>query len=197
MRIGAISGRGCVAAAVLAILGATGQRLAAQGAARVNGPVEAAPAVSPEVAHMAPARGILRNLVGTWRFEIRFAGNFDGAPDASGARVVRTLFDDLRLEWTEQLDNSQVQGQGIIGFDPASDRFFSTSVYNSGPTPELMTGVLDSSEPLITFSPIPVSPGSSDGEKLAQASALTMLDRNHFTLAALDRAWRALFTRQE
>src|SRR3989442_10486146 len=72
--------------------------------------------------HLQPARGILGDLVGNWQFQIWFAGNFSGTPDASGIRVMKALFDDLRLEWTEVLDHSQVQGQGLVGFDPSSDR---------------------------------------------------------------------------
>src|SRR5213078_5285578 len=109
--------------------------LAAQGAKETSARawvVEPAPAppAEPLVSHAQPARGILATLVGTWRFEIRFAGNYGGAPDAAGTRVMKTLFDDLRLQWTEQLDHSTIQGQGVLGFDPGNDRFFSSAVYN-------------------------------------------------------------------
>ena len=126
-------------------------------------------------------------------FEIWFAGNFGGTPDVSGIRVLKALFDDLRLEWTEVLDHSQVQGQGFVGFDPASDRFFSTSVYNVGSAPELLTGIPDDAQPSITFYPIPISPGA--GEPLP-SSTLAVVDHDHFTWTAQDRAWRAVFTRQ-
>jgi hypothetical protein len=146
--------------------------------------------------HLERARGILRNLAGTWRFEIWFAGNFDGAPDASGARVVTPLLDDLCVAWTEEVDYSGIHGQGLIGFDPGSDRFFSAAVYSVGYAPEFMSGILDDAAPLITFRPIPVSPRAHRGEQLSRSSELNMLDRDHFTWAALDRGWRAVFTRQ-
>lgn len=197
MRIGAHCRYGYVAAGVLAIVAASAQRLLAQGGEKANRSVELTPTVSLERPHLRPARSIFRNLVGTWRFEIWFAGNFDGAPDATGTRVVRALFDDLRVEWTEELDQSQLRGQGIIGFDSRSGRFFSTSVYNAGSAPEFMAGILDNAEPRITFRPIPLSADASPGQQLVQSSALTMLDQNHFTWTALDRGWRAVFTRQD
>ncbi|PYP36436.1 MAG: hypothetical protein DMD46_09195 [Gemmatimonadetes bacterium] len=108
--------------------------LAAQGAKETSARawvVEPAPAppAEPLVSHAQPARGILATLVGTWRFEIRFAGNYGGAPDAAGTRVMHALFDDLRVEWTEALDHSPLAGQG-------------------------MTGVLDDAQPTIAFRPV-------------------------------------------
>jgi len=196
MRLQAHRRRRAITVAVGALAIATGatRPLAAQGGRQLSQPAELAPIEATQPAHLEPARGILRGLVGTWRFEIWFAGNFDGAPDASGTRVVAALFDDLRLTWTEQLDHSTIQGQGIIGFDPGGDRFFSTAVYNAGAAPELLTGTLDFAGPLITFSPIPS--GASSGQRLVQSSALSVLDQNHFMWAALDRGWRAVFTRQ-
>src|SRR5256886_15128752 len=91
-------------------------RLAAQGNERLGRTTDVIPSASAEPSHLEPARGILRTLVGTWRFEIWFAGNYGGAPDASGTRVVKALFDDLRLEWSEQLDHSTIAGQGVLGF---------------------------------------------------------------------------------
>ncbi|HYT69899.1 MAG TPA: DUF1579 family protein [Gemmatimonadales bacterium] len=180
---------GYVAAGVLAIAAASASPLVAQGGEQANERVGVTTPVSLEPSHVAPARSMLRNLVGTWRFEIWFAGNLDGAPDASGTRVVTTLYDDLRLEWTEQLDHSNVRGQGMLGFDPTSDRFFSSSVYTTGAAPEFMTGVLDDAEPRVTFRPITVAAGASP-------SSFSILDQNHFTWVPLDRAWRATFTRQ-
>jgi hypothetical protein len=101
---------------------------------------------------------------------------------------VTTLFDDLRVQWTEALDRSQIETRGIIGFDPGSGRFFSSSVSSADPAPEFMTGILDTAEPLLTFRPIADSAG--------QSFALTMLDADHFRSAALDHSWRAVFTRQ-
>src|SRR6266702_5588298 len=110
--------------------------LAAQGgqqARRLATPTssDAAPDAEAQPA-LEPARSILRHLVGRWRVEVRFAGNFDGAPDASGTRVVETVFDDLRLQWTENVDSSEVRSQGTIGFDSRTGRFFSTGVYSDG-----------------------------------------------------------------
>src|SRR5207244_12065497 len=132
---------GCrsVAAGIVALVSAAAGSLAAQGSQRVARSAQPATAVSAE-AKLAPALGMLRTLAGTWHFEMRFAGNFDGPADVSGTRVFKQLFDSLRLEWTEQLEHSPMQGQGVVGFDEKSGRLFSSGIYRSGSTPEVMTG---------------------------------------------------------
>src|SRR2546430_4023228 len=85
----------------------------------------------------------------------------------------------------------------VCSSDPGSDRFFSSAVYSAGATPEFMTGTLDAAAPLVTFSSIVTAPVASPAEPLVPASILTMLDQNHFAWTARDRAWRAMFTRQE
>jgi uncharacterized protein DUF1579 len=192
MRIGAHRRYGYVAASLVAMAATAAPTLAAQGAEKVNRVATLAPPTTRESASLQAARGILANLVGTWRFEIWFAGNFDAAPDATGMRVVKSLFDDLRLEWTEHLDHSGMRGQGIVAFDPRSGRFFSASVYSGGAAPEFATGTLDDGQPLITFNPI-----LGLNQLLGQSSALSMLDRDHFSWVALDGGWRAVFTRQQ
>jgi Protein of unknown function (DUF1579) len=167
---------------------APGPTLVAQGGPKVARPATSLSAAVPEASQLEPARGILRTLVGTWRFEVWFAGNFGGAPDASGTRRLTTLFDDLRLQWTEELDHSPIQARGMLGFDPKSGRFFSSSVSSAGSGAELMTGSLDSAEPLLTFRPV--------ADANDQAFAITLLDEDHFRSAALDHSWRAVFTRQ-
>src|SRR6058998_2817907 len=99
----------------------------------------------------------------------------DALPISSGTRVVRALFDDLRVEWTEQLDHTAVQGQGMIGFDERSGRFYSTSLSNAGSGAEFMTGVPDPNEPRITFSPMSLLLDAGGGQ---QSAALSMLDQN-------------------
>src|SRR5437660_12255052 len=199
MRLSAPFRYGSVALALgaLAVAGIAPRRLAAQGNERLDRTTDMIPSASAEPSHLEPARGILRTLVGTWRFEIWFAGNYGGASDASGTRVVKALFDDLRLEWTEQLDHSTIAGQGVLGFDPGSDRFFSSAVYSAGAAPEFMTGSRDAAEPVVTFTPILPAPAASAGQPVVPASIMTMLDQNHFAWTARDRAWRAVFTRQE
>ena len=150
-----------------------------------------APSSEPAVdiaAAVEPARSVLRSLVGRWRVEVRFAGNFDGAPDASGTRVIEALFDDLRVQWTEALDSLRVKSQGMIGFDSRTGRFYSTAVDSAGAGAELLTGTLDLAEPLITFNPAPATRGAS--------FALRMVDQDHFIWSPLDRGWRAVLTRQ-
>ncbi len=184
-----------VAACLLAAAVALAPGLAAQGAKEANGRGRLVSPPAPPASQVEPARGMLADLVGTWRFEIWFAGNFSGTPDVSGIRVAKALFDDLRLEWTEVLDHSQLQGQGFVGFDPASDRFFSTSVYNVGSAPELLTGVPDDAQPSITFYALSIVPGAGEPPS-PPASTLAVVDHDHFTWVAQDRAWRAVFTRQ-
>ncbi len=197
MGIGRVRGSAGVAVCVLAAAAAFAPGLAAQGAKEATGRGRPTPPAAHPASHLQPARGILGDLVGAWRFEIWFAGNFSGTPDVSGIRVAKALFDDLRLEWTEVLDHSYVQGQGLVGFDPSSDRFFSTAVYNVGSAPELMTGILDDAQPSITFSAISISPGAGEPPPPPPAaSTLAVVDRDHFTWTAQDREWRAVFTRQ-
>jgi hypothetical protein len=126
--------------------------------------------------------------MGTWRFEVRFAGNFTGAPDASGTRVFAVLYDDLRLEWTESLDSSTIGARGIVGFDPRTGEFYSTTINSSGPGIELLAGSMDLSEPLVLFTP---SSRSKDA-----SYTLRVIDADHFMWAPLDRGWRAVFTRE-
>src|SRR5712691_10019534 len=118
MGIDRVRGSAGVAGCVLAVAAACAPGLAAQGAKEANGRGRPSATVAGPSSHLQPARGILGDLVGTWQFQIWFAGNFSGTPDVSGIRVMKALFDDLRLEWTEVLDHSQVQGQGLVGFDP-------------------------------------------------------------------------------
>ncbi len=121
-----------------------------------------------------------------------------GAPDATGIRTVTPLFDALRLEWTETLDDASLDGRGILGFDPASGRFFSAGVYSAGTAPELLTGTLDPGEPRITFAALlPVAGATGDRpDAPATGFVLTVVDDDHFLIVPLDRSWRAVFTRQ-
>ena len=189
MRMGVRS----VAAGTLALVSAV-SALAAQGSQRVARSAQPAAAVSAE-AKLVPARGLLRTLAGTWHFEMRFAGNFDAPADVAGTRVFKPLFDSLRLEWTEVLDHSPVQGRGVVGLDEKSGRFFSSGVYSAGSTPEFLMGTMADGEPLVTFTPLPFMPDV--GRSPGQAFALSVIDSDHFTVVALDRAWRAVFTRQQ
>jgi len=183
-------------ALVLVLAVALSPRLAAQGGEKGRRSADMAPRVPPARTHLAPARGMLQTLIGTWRFEIWFAGNLGGDPDASGTRVVRALFDDLSLEWTEQLDHSEIRGQGVIGFDASADRFFSSSLYSAGPGAEFLAGLLDDAEPRITFTSLPLSAEPAPGTAPVRSAALMLLDRDHFTWTPLDHGWRAVFTRR-
>ena len=182
--------RVAVLVSAIAVSTATASQLRAQGGPQAHRPTAAAAATA--LPSLEPARSILRHLVGRWRVEVRFAGNFDGAPDASGTRVVQTMFDDLGLQWTEDVDSSQVRSQGTMGFDARTGRFYSTAVYSSGSGAELLTGTLDRAEPLVTFSPAaPAAPAPGAG-----SFTLRMVDPDHFLWAPLDRSWRALLTRE-
>lgn len=184
-----------IATRVLIVAAAAAPALAAQGAKATNTRDQvSSSATSRAGSRLQPARSILGSLVGKWRFEIWFAGNFDGPPDGSGMRVVRPLFDGLCVEWTEALDHSPLEGRGIVGFDASSGRFFSNAVYSAGAAPELLTGVLGDAQPSIDFRPISGSPGT--GEQPAPAATLAVLDPDHFTWVAADGAWRVVFTRQ-
>jgi hypothetical protein len=142
---------------------------------------------------LQPARSVLHQLVGRWRFAIWFAGNFDGPPDATGTRVAAALYDDLRLEWTETHDDSS-HSQGVLGFDPRVARFYSSAVYSDGSGVELLTGTPSPAEPLITFTSLTPAPNAD--RQLMESFTLTVIDPDHFTWVPLDRGWRAVFTRQ-
>ena len=86
--------------------------VAAQGGPKTTRAAAATPSTDADQPSLQPARSVLRQLVGRWRFATWFAGNFDGPPDASGTRLVDTLYDDLRIQWTEQLDSSASRSQG-------------------------------------------------------------------------------------
>jgi len=175
--------------------GLASPRLAAQGRQTrraVAAPSVDAAAAAARAAALEPARSMLRHLVGRWRVEIRFAGNFDGPPDASGTRVVVALFDDLRLQWTEQLDSARTRSQGLLGFDSRTGRFYSSTVDSAGPGAEFLTGSVSLNEPLVTFVPV----GASSGRDTAGSFTWTMVDQDHFTWAPLDRGWRAVLTRE-
>ena len=120
-----------VVVCAIAISTAAASQLRAQGGPQARRPAAAATALPT----LEPARSILRHLVGRWRVEVRFAGNFD-------------------------VDSSQVRSQGTIGFDSHTGRFFSTGVYSDGSGTELLTGTLDRAEPLVTFSPAAPAPGA-------------------------------------
>ena len=154
---------------------------------------EIAPAPDAESA-LQPARSLLHQLVGHWRFATWFAGNFDGPPDASGTRLVDTLYDALRVQWTEQLDSSASRSQGIIGFDARTGRLYSSAVYSEGTGPELLMGTVSPSEPLVTFAPLVPAPNA--GQRLMESFTLTLIDADHFTWVPLDHGWRAVFTRE-
>ena len=166
--------------------------LAAQGGAqkrRSAAPTPAAEATSaPSAIAVELASGLLKTLMGTWRFEVRFAGNFTGAPDATGTRLFSALFDDQRLEWTESIDSSAMSARGILGFDPRTGEFYGTAVNSSGPGIEILGGSMDLSEPLVLFTP---SSRSNDA-----SYTLRVIDADHFMWAPLDRGWRAVFTRE-
>ena len=153
---------------------------------------EIAPAPDAESA-LQPARSVLHQLVGRWRFAIWFAGNFDGPPDATGTRVAATLYDDLRLEWTEKHDDSS-HSQGVLGFDPRVGRFYSSAVYSDGSGVQLLTGTPNPAQPLITFKPLTPEPEAE--RQLMESFTLTVIDPDHFTWVPLDRGWRAVFTRE-
>jgi hypothetical protein len=181
-------------ASVFAPTGAASAQGALQTRARVIAPPPAPPpAPAAESAALQPARSVLHQLVGRWRFAIWFAGNFDGPPDATGTRVAGTLYDDLRLEWTETHDDSS-HSQGVLGFDPRAGRFYSSAVYSDGSGVQLLSGTPSPAEPLITFTPL--TPAATADRRLTESFTLTVIDPDHFTWVPLDRGWRAVFTRE-
>ena len=171
---------------------APASHLAAQGGPKTTRAAAATPSTDADQPSLQPARSVLRQLVGRWRFATWFAGNFDGPPDATGTRVVAALYDDLRLEWTETHDDSS-HSQGVLGFDSRVGRFYSSAVYSDGSGVQLLTGAPSPAEPLITFTPLPAP---QPDRRLMESFTLTVIDPNHFTWVPLDHGWRAVFTRE-
>src|SRR2546430_3004532 len=101
MGISRLRGSTRVGAWVLAAAAAFAPGLAAQGAKEATGRGRPSKTVARPTSHVEPARGMLGDLVGTWRFEIWFAGNFSGTPDVSGVRRAKALVDHLPVPWTE------------------------------------------------------------------------------------------------
>src|SRR5260370_17066245 len=127
------------------------RHLAAQGGPKTSRPAPGSSATTTGQPSLRLPRSLVQQLVGRWRFAIWFAGNFDGPPDASGTRVADTLYDDLRLQWTEQFDNSASRSQGIMGFDQRTSCFYSSAVYRHRTRPHLLTATLIPPSPLLTF----------------------------------------------
>jgi hypothetical protein len=181
-------------AVVAACLITPARHVAAQGGRKTTRPAAATPSTDVDQPSLQPARSLLHQLVGRWRFATWFAGNFDGPPDASGTRLVDTLYDNLRLQWTEALDSSASRSQGIIGFDTRTGRLYSSAVYSEGTGAELLVGTVSPSEPLVTFAPVVPAPNA--GQRLMGSFTLTLIDPDHFTWVPLDHGWRAVFTRE-
>src|SRR6058998_699489 len=189
--------------AIVAVAMLTAHSLAAQGGAQQRcAPVAAVSAAASTdesgttgTLTLQLAGDLLKTLAGKWRFDVRFAGNFTGAPDGSGTRVFASLYDSLRLQWRETLDSSSVNSQGVIGFDPDNGRFYSTAVFSSGPGVELLTGTLDTAEPFVAFNPIAPASGNT-ARRGIESFTLRLIDQDHFTWSPIDRSWRAVFTRE-
>lgn len=193
--------RNYVRIAVVVVAGVTlitpARSLAAQGGAKATRAAAATPSTEDAQPALQPAQSLVHQLVGRWRFAIWFAGNFDGPPDASGTRVVDTLYTGLRLQWSEEVDHSGNRSQGVVGFDPQTGRFYGSAVYSDGNSPEFLTGTMSRSEPLVTFTPVtPVTPAANTQQRLMGSFTLTLIDPDHFTWVPLDRGWRAVFTRE-
>jgi len=193
MHIGAIVAVAMLAAHSLAAQGGAQQRRAP--VAAVSAAASTDESGTTGTLTLQLAGDLLKTLAGKWRFDVRFAGNFTGAPDGSGTRVFASLFDSLRLEWRETLDSSKISAQGIIGFDPRNGRFYSTAVYSSGSGVELLMGTLDMAEPFVAFNPIAPASGNSTRQGI-ESFTLRLIDQDHFTWSPIDRSWRAVFTRE-
>src|SRR6266550_2427265 len=193
MHIGAVVAVAMLAAHSLAAQGGAQQRRAPVAAMSAAASTDAAGTTATLTLQLAG--DLLKTLAGKWRFEVRFAGNFTGAPDGSGTRVFAALFDSLRLEWRETVDSSSASAQGIIGFDPDNGRFYSTAVYSSGSGVELLTGTLDMAEPFVAFNPIAPASGNA-ARRGIESFTFRLIDQDHFTWSPIDRSWRAVFTRE-
>src|SRR2546430_7417306 len=101
MGISRLRGSTRVGAWVLAAAAAFAPGLAAQGAKEATGRGRPSTTVARPTSHVEPARGMLGDLVGTWRFAIWVAGDFCGTPDGSGIPLVKAAFAGPRGAWTE------------------------------------------------------------------------------------------------
>src|SRR2546429_9820991 len=100
MGIGRWAGSAGIAVCGLAAAALFAPGLAAQGAKEATGRGRpSATAVQP-TSHLQPARGMLGDLVGTWRFEIWFAGDFSRTPGWSRLPGGKHRFAGLRRPCT-------------------------------------------------------------------------------------------------
>src|SRR5438093_4584864 len=97
MGIDRVRGSAGVAGCVLAVAAAFAPGLAAQGAREANARGRPTATVAGPSSHVQPARAIPGDLIGTWQFQIWFAGNSSGPPDAPAIRVMKALLDTRRL----------------------------------------------------------------------------------------------------
>src|SRR2546426_10035024 len=93
MGIDRVRGSAGVAGCVLAVAVAFAPGLAAQGAKEANGRGRPSATVAGPSSPLQPARGIPRDLVGSWPIEILVAGHFSGSPHASGRLGHKVLCD--------------------------------------------------------------------------------------------------------
>lgn len=137
------------------------------------------------------ATRILGTLPGTWNFTLG---------KASGTRVVKELYAERVVEWSETFDGRDVDGKGFIGYDPQRALFFSMTVHNGPGDYGFMTGQLDPTEDTIVFEPTGL-PSESGAFK----SIFRLQDADRFTYTAVvkgdddewSRAWVASFERQK
>ncbi len=136
------------------------------------------------------ARALLETLPGEWEFTLG---------RRAGVRRIRPLYDGLAVTWSEEFSGTKIRGDGIWGYDPKRDIFFSMGVHNLPGEYGIATGKLDAVADRIVF--VPEAPRPDD--KLSR-SIFQLHHRDRFTYTALipdgsgwKEAWTAHFVRRK
>lgn len=142
----------------------------------------AAVLTEPNAAQTAPPN-LLPALVGTWAFEL-------GA--RRGIRVIRPIYGNEAVEYRETFDGADLEGRGVITYDPAKRRYLSMGLHNRPGTAGASVGEpRDDGTTVIFRSLLP------DDEQLPTESRLVVesSDRFRYELRQrVDGEWRLVWT---
>ena len=134
----------------------------------------------------AKAEAFLHTLPGTWCFEL--FPHRKTEPTRTGKRVFERVIDGHPLlTWTEVFDGLDILIAGVLGYDPAGDRFFEIGSPTSGPV-DYWLGEFDKAGDNILW----IDPSDTDSP-----------DRGRFALVSShvfefhNKSFRVVFRRKE
>lgn len=144
----------------------------------------ATPQTEPRVSAMRAApHNMLPSLVGAWRFRLG---------DRRGTREVRPLYGDYSVEYVETFDGTDIQGRGILTFDPSKGRYLSMGLHN-----RVGTGGSSVGTPVGEATTIVFRPTLTDQEDYPTESWLIVQGPDRFLYELkqrVDGTWRTRWT---